>query len=68
MKNYLIIAFKFRQRARFTKIIAVHMRDGNFQNLARLSGASKRRIRTFHPNVYLAAEKAQPLVAHHGPG
>ena len=41
---------------------------GNLQHLSLARGAGERRIRGFHADVNLAAQKAQALIAHHRAG
>ena len=58
-KNDLFVAFEFGERGRVAEIIAFHVRDRHFQNLAGVRGAGEWRVRVFHANVHLAAEEAQ---------
>jgi hypothetical protein len=64
----LPVAFEVSQRLGVAEVVAFHVRDRDLQNLSGTRGAGERRIRVFHADVHLAAEKAQSLIAQHGTG
>jgi len=64
----LMILLEFGKRGIVTRVIAVAVGDGNFQNLARLCGARERGMGVFDSNVNVAADEAEAGVAHHGSG
>ena len=67
-KNHLAIFFELRDRSFVASVAAVRMRDGQLEDLALLRGVGKRRVRLLNANVNVAADKAQPAIAHHRAG
>src|SRR5580700_4623539 len=68
VKNNLAVAFECGERSRLAEIVSFVMRNGNFQYLTLLRGASEGSVGGFDADVHLAAEIAQALVAHHRAG
>ncbi len=64
----LPIFLKIGERGFIAGVVAVGMRDGDFEDLALLRSVSERRIRLLDADVDVAADEAQAGVAHHGAG
>src|SRR5467141_2784501 len=62
---YLAIVFKLRECGFIAVVIAIRVRDGNFQNLPLLRSIGKRRVRLFNANVNVPADESQAAIAHH---
>ena len=64
-ENDLAIFLEVRERRFVAGVVAVVVRDGNFQDLALLRGVGKRRVGLLDANVNVTADVAQAAVAHH---
>ncbi len=62
-KHNLFVSLQFGERRFVAIIISVAVRDRNLQHLAGGGRGGKRRVRGFHANVHLPADKSHPRVA-----
>src|SRR5712692_2125633 len=58
-ENHLAVLLELCKRGFITVVVAIGMRDGNFQDLTFLRGVGEGSIRLLDANVDMAAEEAQ---------
>src|SRR5207244_12504495 len=62
-ENHLAVLFELSERSLVAMVIAVRVRDGKLENLARLGGVGRRRVRLLVTDVQLAADESQSTIA-----
>src|SRR6267154_1298547 len=67
-ENDLMIFLELGERSLVAGVVAIVVRDGNFQDLAWPRGVRKGRIGLLDANVDVTTDVAQPAVAHHRAG
>src|SRR5438876_12320794 len=67
-ENDLMMFLELGERSLVAGVVAIVVRDGNFQDLAWPRGVRKGRIGWLDANVDVATEVAQPTVGHHRAG
>ncbi|OLC85595.1 MAG: hypothetical protein AUH88_06255 [Acidobacteria bacterium 13_1_40CM_4_61_5] len=67
-ENYLSVLLELLERGFVCRVIAVRMRNRNFENLILRGGVRERRVGLLYTDVDMAADEAEAGIAHHRPG
>src|SRR5467141_5243026 len=67
-ENHLAVLLELGKRGVITVVIAIGVRDGNFEDLAIPRGVGERCVRLLDADVHVAADEAQAAIAHHRAG
>src|SRR5467141_58296 len=67
-ENHLAVLLELGKHGVIAVVIAIGVRDGNFEDLAIPRGVGERCVRLLDAHVHVAADEAQAAIAHHRAG